>query len=516
MEKIYAQPAAHRPLFILTAAILAGLLLMRVMALLADPNSLYADETQYWLWSRELDWGYFSKPPMIAWIIAATTSIFGDADWAVRLAAPFLHTLTAIMLGLSAARLFDARTGALTALGWAVMPAIWLSSTIISTDAVLMAGFSTALYALVRLREGPDWRFTLLLGAATGYAFLSKYAAIYLLIGLGISVVLDAPSRRALLSLQGAAALALFALIISGNVIWNAQHEFATVSHTAANANWGGSLFHPEELLDFLTGQLGVFGPAFFIILIWALVAACRDISLDWNAARPRLMLAGFCVPVLLIVSAQAFISRAHANWAASAYVTGIILVTAFLMQGPNWRRWVLYGSLGLHTVAGLAMMAFAASTPLSDAAGLANAFKRVRGWPETIEAVETVSREQGVSTLVYDNRNDMHQFQRYGADFDGQVFMWVRAEHAQNFAEQTWPLPDGFSAPVLIISERPEEEPLLDWDFDQFEQVEEISIPLGGDRYRTYRIFRASGYQRLERDAAYETRVAEMRADAP
>lgn len=508
--------AGDRSLVRATAAILASLLIVRLLALFADPNSLYADETQYWLWSQSLDWGYFSKPPMIAWFIAATTSLFGDADWAVRLSAPFLHTLTATMLGLTAARLFNVRTGAFTALGWAVMPAVWLSSTIISTDAVLMAGFSTALYALVRLREGPDWRFALLLGAAAGYAFLSKYAAIYLLIGLGISVVVDAPSRRALVSLQGGTALALFALIISGNVIWNAQHDFATVSHTAANANWGGALFHPEELLDFLSGQLGVFGPAFFIILVWAVVAAFRGVSLDWNEARPRLMLVGFCVPVLLIVCVQAFISRAHANWAASAYVTGVILVTAFLLQGPVWRRWVLYGSLALHSVAGLALMAFAASTPLSDAAGLANAFKRVRGWPETVQAVETIAQDQGVTTLVYDNRNDFHQFQRYERNFDGQVFMWVRAEHAQNFAEQTWPLPEAYSEPVLIISERPEEEPLLNWDFDQFERVDEISIPLGGDRYRRYRVFLAQGYQRLDRDADYEARVAELRSAAP
>ncbi len=515
MEKFSPTPSdsPSRSWMRMTVLILGGLLVLRILALLADPNSLYADETQYWLWSRSVDWGYFSKPPMIAWIIAATTSVFGDADWAVRLAAPFLHTITAMMLGLTAARLFDARVGAFTALGWATMPAVWLSSTIISTDAVLMAGFSTALYALVRLREGPDWRFALLLGAAAGYAFLSKYAAIYLLIGLAVSAVIDAPSRRALISLQGAAAVALFVIIIAGNVIWNAQHDFATVSHTAANANWSGTLFHPEELADFLSGQLGVFGPVFFVILIAAVMTTFRATTLAWNTARPRLMLVAFCLPVLVIVSAQAFISRAHANWAASAYLTGLILVIAFLLQGPAWRRWALYGSLGLHTVAGLALMAFAASTPLSDAAGLANAFKRVRGWPETMQAVERIAQEQGVATLVYDNRNDFHQMQRYGQGFDGQMFMWVRAEHAQNFAEQTWPLPDGFAEPVLVISERPEETPLMEWDFAQFEQVDEVSIPLGGDRYRTYQVFRAQGHQRRERDAAYENRVAELRA---
>ncbi len=68
----------------------------------------------------------------------------------------------------------------------------------------------------------------------------------------------------------------------------------------------------------------------------------------------------------------------------------------------------------------------------------------------------------------------------------------------------------------MLIISERPEEEPLLDWDFDQFERVDEIVIALGGDRYRRYQVYRAQGHQRVTRDAEYEARVAALRTDAP
>ncbi|HCY54966.1 MAG TPA: glycosyl transferase, partial [Oceanicaulis sp.] len=52
------------------AAGLFGLVLLaaRIAGLMINPSSLYADETQYWVWSRDLDWGYFSKPPLIAWI----------------------------------------------------------------------------------------------------------------------------------------------------------------------------------------------------------------------------------------------------------------------------------------------------------------------------------------------------------------------------------------------------------------------------------------------------------------
>ena len=44
------------------AAILmtAGLTLARLVALFRTPLELYPDEAQYWLWSRALDFGYYS------------------------------------------------------------------------------------------------------------------------------------------------------------------------------------------------------------------------------------------------------------------------------------------------------------------------------------------------------------------------------------------------------------------------------------------------------------------------
>ncbi len=491
----------------------AALVALRVAALFLDPNSLYADETQYWLWAQNPDWGYFSKPPLIAWVIAVTTGVFGDADWAVRLSAPFLHAVTAVFLGLSAARLFGRRAGALAGLIWLTMPAVWLSSTIISTDAVLMTGWSAGLYALIRLREGPDWRFAVLLGVAAGWAFLAKYAAIYFLLGTGLAMLVDAPARRALVSLQGLAAGAIFLALISGNLLWNAANDFATVSHTAANANWGASLFNPGELATFVIDQFGVFGPVSFAALLLALGAALREFDFDLTRARARLMLAVYVAPALLIVSLQAFISRAHANWAASAYAAGAILAAIWFLEGGRWRRVALGAAFTIHVVSGLALMTFAASTPLSDAAGLANAFKRVREWPATVEAVSQVAQGAGVSAIAYDNRNDFHQMQRYGPDGEADLYMWMRYASAHNFAEATWPLPDGYDAPVLIVSERPEEIPLIEGDFEQIRPAGEIAIALGGGRERRYQLFIAQGYDPVPRSAEFEARVRESRS---
>ncbi|MCH1426591.1 MAG: hypothetical protein L7W42_05470, partial [Alphaproteobacteria bacterium] len=45
--------------------------LLRSVALFVTPLDLGVDEAQYWLWSQTPDFGYFTKPPLIAWIIAA-------------------------------------------------------------------------------------------------------------------------------------------------------------------------------------------------------------------------------------------------------------------------------------------------------------------------------------------------------------------------------------------------------------------------------------------------------------
>ena len=56
---------------------------------------LLMGEAQYWIWSRDLALGYFSKPPLLAWLIAATVAVCGDGEVCVRLSSPVLHAATA-------------------------------------------------------------------------------------------------------------------------------------------------------------------------------------------------------------------------------------------------------------------------------------------------------------------------------------------------------------------------------------------------------------------------------------
>ena len=56
------------------------------------------------------------------------------------------------------------------------------------------------------------------------------------------------------------------------NLAWNYAHSFATFSHTAENANFGGTLIQSTEGARVLGAQFGVFGPILFgayLVIAW-------------------------------------------------------------------------------------------------------------------------------------------------------------------------------------------------------------------------------------------------------
>jgi 4-amino-4-deoxy-L-arabinose transferase-like glycosyltransferase len=106
------------------AVILIVMTWVRIEALRLSPIGLYFDEAQYWTWSRTFDWGYFTKPPLIAWVIGATTALAGtDAEWAIRLGAPLAHAVAAIALFVLGRAMYGAWAGFWAGVGYLVLPA---------------------------------------------------------------------------------------------------------------------------------------------------------------------------------------------------------------------------------------------------------------------------------------------------------------------------------------------------------------------------------------------------------
>ena len=73
-----SRPATETGYFVPLLALPRRALALRIAAIHFAKIDLVLDEAQYWTWSRELAFGYFSKPPMIAWVIRGSTKICGN------------------------------------------------------------------------------------------------------------------------------------------------------------------------------------------------------------------------------------------------------------------------------------------------------------------------------------------------------------------------------------------------------------------------------------------------------
>src|SRR5205085_10628377 len=117
-------------------------------------------------------------------------------------------------------------------------------------------------------------------------------------------------------------------------------------------------LLHPIALFEFFGSQFGVFGPLFFAGLL-AILARRRTF------AEPRArLLAVFALPTLVMMLGVSLLSRAQPNWAAPAYVSAVVLVVAWLLQG-GWRR-LLRFAIALNLA--LAIILFCAADTLAAA----------------------------------------------------------------------------------------------------------------------------------------------------
>src|SRR5437870_11936729 len=94
-------------------------------------TDLSFDEAHYWMWSERLGPAYFSKGPVIAFAIRASTAVFGPNGFGVRFFSPVLAAGTSLLRFYFARRLFTA-----TARLWAV-PALYVTP-IVNIGALVM------------------------------------------------------------------------------------------------------------------------------------------------------------------------------------------------------------------------------------------------------------------------------------------------------------------------------------------------------------------------------------------
>lgn len=478
----------------LFAAGLGVLLILRILALRYNATDLFFDEAQYWSWSLEPDFGYYSKPPLIAWLIRAATESCGINEFCVRLPSPLIHTATAALVCLIGARLYDIRIGVLSGLAFATLPGVSLSAGIISTDVPLLFAWALALYAFVALLDTKVWWPSLLLGLAFGIGLNAKYAMAWFVLSAAIYLIAT-PSRRWILKdVRLWAALAIGVALIAPNLIWNYSHHFATFSHTADNAKWTGSLINPGKAVEFFLAQFGVFGPILFAGL---LVISYRA----WKYGIPesdRLLLS-FALPVLLAITGQALLSRAHANWAAVSYVSAAVLVTATMVRDLSW-GW-LRSSFAIHIAMALLLGIGTATAGRFALPFMTDPFARTMGWEEVAVATDKLldkAKAEGrpFGAVITDTRSVTAELLYYMRDEPTPVLAWREPGPPQDHYELSRPFTGQSPEPVLLVSLEKEANNVT----DSFASVTKISVEklqAGAKERRAVTFYALAGYKK-------------------
>ena len=303
---------------------------------------LAQDEAQYWDWSRRLQPGYYSKGPLIAWIIAFWTGIFGNTELGVRFGAVvhnaaaqgLIYVWLAVLLrrpGLALATLLIANTSPLFIAGGVLM----------TTDNPLLLCWLGGLVCLTGLTERPGaawplWGLTCCacLGALAKYTMLAflppalSYA--WLLSRQGLLPA--GKGRRLVLALAGGTLLGLLP-----SLIWNAGNHFVTFRHLETLAGLAGreALLRPDRVPEYLGSQILLILPWWLTLMLWQgfrLARAClarfrkqggeED---DRTFCLHLLLCLGFW-PLWLFFLLWSFHARIYPNWAAMSYAAGFVL----------------------------------------------------------------------------------------------------------------------------------------------------------------------------------------------
>ena len=406
-------------------AALAVITALRIYYLYTQGHDLFFDEAQYAHWAQYPDLGYYSKPPVVAWSIALTQFFCGEGEACTRLSSPLFHFGTGLFVFGIARTLFGAEKGAAlsSALIYITLPGVFLSSTLISTDPPLLFFWAGALFFFARAVLSPngmgDW---LACGVFSGMGLESKYSMGVFAIG-ALGYLLATPYRRYILQKPGfwLAGLVAFLLFLP-NILWNAQHGFVSFLHAGDNAAGEGFSLNVGTFLEFFSAQFFVFGPIFFAALI---VGTCCKGNTCTPQHQNEPLLLWQIWPMLVVIGAVALMSRAHANWAAPAYVAGSVYVSYYFHK--TRRAWLIYVGIALHVLLAAAALymektATMAGFTLSQKTSFAertikDPALRVRGGRELGEKIDGYAKTSAPAFILTDDRAT-HALLSYYSEF--------------------------------------------------------------------------------------------------
>lgn len=347
----------------------------------------HTDEAYYWQWGRHLALSYYDGPPLMAYLIRISTTLFGISAWSIKLPAVLCMSTAAYAMTALASKMFDSKTGLVTLLLLIFMPITQAGYVISTLDPALVCFWSLTLYVFYCAVTSNLNRYRYLAGLCLGLTLLAKYPGV--LVGTALFLYLVISSYRTQLKNPNWYLAAFLALVVFSPVIlWNWQHHWVSFSYQFNHGVSSNKHFQWPLLGNFLGAQLGVASPILFMALIYYSCCYCKTI---WRNKKLLYVALPFWLTFLFFFY-QGLFQFSEANWAAPAYISAAVLLAYFIVQFK--KKYLLYAIVALNIVLTI-FIRFPQTTPFLPKSAVL--MRNFLGFKYSIEAAKPFYKPQDI-----------------------------------------------------------------------------------------------------------------------
>jgi 4-amino-4-deoxy-L-arabinose transferase-like glycosyltransferase len=288
------------------------------------------DEAYYWLFSKNLAWGYFDHPPMVG-VTIALFSFLPHTEWAVRIGF-ILEQIAALILLL---KLLPTAYQWRATLLFLAFPLASVSGLFALPDMPLL--FMTAVYCwmLKRYLENDKTMNSIGMAVVVSLLLYAKYHGILLIFFTLVAI------PRLLLRKSFYLVTILSMLLFLPHVWWQYQHDFSTLRYHFLERPT--SSFNLKRIGEYIGLQIVLAGVLAGPVLWWNVIR--QKTRNDFDRAM-KVMGVGIILFFLVSTISKKF----EANWTILAAIPLVYLAAPAEIWNKRWARSLLYVSFALVT----------------------------------------------------------------------------------------------------------------------------------------------------------------------
>ncbi len=213
-------------------------------------TGLHSDESYYWMFSQNLDWGFFDHPPMAPFFIFLGNAVF-PREIGVRIFMIILSTITFAIILNELNERKDYRFLTIFMLSFPLMHT-HIAGFLAIPDIPLL--FFTLVFLILykHFLKKPTWGISVLLGITIAAMIYSKYHA-FLVIGFTLL-----SNMKLLKSKHFYGVVIVSVLLLIPHALWQVNNDFPTFKYHLVER---AKPFQFKYILPYLTGIILVAGP---------------------------------------------------------------------------------------------------------------------------------------------------------------------------------------------------------------------------------------------------------------